>query len=208
LLLILVTFNLVWYVVASVGWLRYAFPGLALASLFVARFFGDLTDGFRVDVKGMWEAVGQGGAALGKHAVRWAVLAWLAAMILLPLAQTTLEIVRPAFNAPLAMAAFMDERVPYDALVETWEPEMGFLTDHNYHFPPQLLLNTAVGYMWYDGPAPAEEYDYLQRELPEYVLVGEFARWVDLYPMDTLEEHYELMTSVGAFDLYARNSGT
>lgn len=201
-LLMLVGVNLVWYVVASISWLRYAFPGLVFASLFVARFFYDLTDGFRLDVQALRQAFSQGQAALGKQALRWGLLVWLAVMIAVPLAQTSRKILSPSFDAPEAMAAYMNEHVPTTALVETWEPEMGFLTDHNYHFPPPLLLNNAVGYIWLGGDPPAAKYTFVQTEQPNYVLVGQFSRWVELYPTDVLATQYELVTSIGAYDLY------
>jgi 4-amino-4-deoxy-L-arabinose transferase-like glycosyltransferase len=205
LLFILMAVNLAWYVVASISWLRYAFPGLAVASLFVARFFSDLTDGFRLDGTALWQALRQGQPVLGRQALHGVLLAWLGLMIVLPLGQTALEIVSPSFNAPLAMAAYLDERVPHEALIETWEPEMGFLTDHNYHFPPPLLLNSAVGYIWLGGSSPAQDYDFVQTELPSYVLVGEFSRWVDLYPVELLTTRYGLVTSIGAYELFALN---
>ena len=43
-LFILAIVNLGWFVAASISWLRYAFPGLAIMTLFVARFFSDLTN--------------------------------------------------------------------------------------------------------------------------------------------------------------------
>jgi 4-amino-4-deoxy-L-arabinose transferase-like glycosyltransferase len=206
LLLILVAVNLIWYVVASISWLRYAFPGLAIAALFMARFFQELTGGFGQDSQSSdGRAVLMRDAGWQQHALRWTLMAWLAVMIVLPLAQTAREIVSPEFNGPLAMAAYMNEHVPQDALVETWEPEMGFLTDHNYHFPPQLLLNTAVGNMWFDGPPPAEEYNFVQTEQPDYVLVGEFSRWVNLYPADWLATHYRSVAIIGNYELFARN---
>ncbi len=42
----LVIINLLWYVVASVSWLRYAFVGLAFATFFVALTFANLTANF------------------------------------------------------------------------------------------------------------------------------------------------------------------
>ncbi len=194
LLWILLIVNLVWYVNASIGWLRYAFPGLAIAALIVARFFYDVIHGLSPRRTNLWPAL------------RWVMLAWLAVMIILSLGRTVREIFFPTYNAPRAMAAYLDENVPYDALIETWEPEMGFLTDHTYHFPPPLLLNDAVGYKWLDGKSPAHEYDFVQAERPEYVLVGEFSRWVQLYPADFLAQHYEIVTSIGAYELYTRNS--
>ena len=201
-LLILVAVNLGWYVIGSISWLRYAFPGLAVASLFVARFFSDVTDGFRLDRAVLWKTLRGQLPVLRRHALYWTMLAWLTVMIILPLGKTVQEMVRPPFNAPMAMAAYLDENVSQEALIETWEPEMGFLTDHNYHFPPPLLLNTAVGYIWLEGLPPAQDYDFVQTEYPDYVLVGEFARWVDLYPTDLLEEHYRLVTTIGAYELY------
>jgi len=190
-LLILVVVNLVWYVVASISWLRYAFLGLSVSSLFVARMIHDATNGFQVNLRG------------GLPWLRGALLLWLAAAVALPLAQTARQIVFPASNTPAAMAAYMNANVPSEALVETWEPEMSFLTDHNYHFPPALLLNRAVGYMWLNGPAPAQEYDFVQRQSPAYVLVGGFARWVQLYPQDALDARYRRVTQIGGYELFA-----
>jgi hypothetical protein len=201
-LLVLIAVNLGWYVVASISWLRYAFPGLAIASLFVARFFYDLTDGFQLRLKTLWQALREKEPGWSKLALRGAMLVWLGAMVVAPLGQTAREIISPGLNAPASMAAYLNEHVPHEALIETWEPEMGFLTDHNYHFPPPLLLNTAVGYIWLGGPPPAKDYDFVQIENPDYVLVGEFARWVDLYPLDLLETRYRLVASIGAYELY------
>jgi 4-amino-4-deoxy-L-arabinose transferase-like glycosyltransferase len=202
-LFVLVVWNLVWYVVASVSWLRYAFPALAVASLFVARFFHDLTDGFRWNPLGIWDALRRGDAPLARLALQGTLLAWLAAMIVVPLGKTAWQIVSPTYNAPAAMAAYLNENVPREALIETWEPELGFLTDHNYHFPPQILLNTAVKYVWQNGTPPAQEYNFVQTEQPEYVLVGAFAQWVGMYPPELLAGRYALVTRIGAYELYA-----
>jgi 4-amino-4-deoxy-L-arabinose transferase-like glycosyltransferase len=197
LVLVLIAVNLGWYVVASVGWWRYAFLGLFFASLFVARFFDDLTDGFRL-------RSGQDKTLDGRTlALRWAMVAWLVIMIALPLAKTLRELVSPSFNAPAAMATYMNQNVPRDALVETWEPEMGFLTDHRYHFPPASLLSKAVAYASMNGPSPALSYDFVQTQSPTYVLVGAFSAGVDLYPPDVLGG-YTLETNIGAYKLYKR----
>ena len=46
---LLVALNLIWYVVASIGWIRYAFLGLSLSGIFIARLFSEITDGFKFD---------------------------------------------------------------------------------------------------------------------------------------------------------------
>ncbi len=208
-LLGLVAVNLSWYVAASVSWPRYAFPGLSIASLFAARFFRDMTNSFQFGGKSLWEDLRRGQVTPQKEALRWAALLWLILMIGRPLAYYVRQIASPPFNAPAAMAAYLEEHVPHDSLIETWEQEMGFLTDHNYHFPPAALLNIAVRHIWLGEHAPAEWYDFRQHVSPDYVLVGPFARWVSLYPAEVLAEEYQLVTTVESswtliyYELYA-----
>lgn len=200
---LVVVVNLVWYVVASVSWLRYAFVGLALSSLFVARFFSDLTAGFQFDGRGLWMAWRQTAADWPARALRAAVGLWLAAMIALPLAQSARPILVPPFNAPRAMADYLNTNVSPEALIETWEPELGFLTDHNYHFPPQARLYQAVSYVWAGGPPPAQGYTFIQDAQPEYVLAGQFSKYVAFYPSEVLVE-YQPVTEIGPYTLYHR----
>jgi hypothetical protein len=132
--------------------------------------------------------------------------AGLTMMIILPLARTAWVIVSPPPNAPAEMAAYLNQNVPISALIETWEPEMGFLTDHNYHFPPAALLNNAAAYIWLHGQPPSQLYDFMQPAPPEYVLVGPFGRWVNLYPSSQLSTRYKLSKSIDDYDLYQLQS--
>lgn len=209
-LFILVVLNLTWYVVASIGWPRYAFPGLTIASLFVAGFFQRLTEGFWVGGKALWQALRGREPDLQRHALRWALLVLLLIMIVRPLLYIARQVVSPPPNLPVRMAAYLEQHVPRDALIETFEPEMGFLTNHNYHFAPTTILQQSVRHIWLGGPPPAEVYSFVQEEHPDYVLVGPFARWVNLYPPDVLDEHYRLLIRIEAgqvpgYELYEAN---
>lgn len=195
--------NLAWYVAASVSWIRYALVGLALSSLFVARFFEDLTGGFRFDWRGLWPAWRAGAADWPARALRAALGLWLAALIAVPLAQSARPILRPPFNAPRAMADYLNANVSKDVVIETWEPELGFLTDHTYHFPPQVLLYKSVSYIWAGGPPPSEGYTFIRDTPPEYVLAGQFSKYVAFYPADTLSD-YTVVTEIGPYTLYRR----
>jgi hypothetical protein len=135
--------------------------------------------------------------------VRATAMVWLICMLAIPAVPLLGNIVQPAFNAPVAMAAYLDEHIPQTVLIETWEPEMGFLTNHNYHFPPPELLDKAVGYIWRNGTAPAENYELPTKELPKYILVGGFSRWVHLYSDELLTTHYQLNTTIGTYELYS-----
>jgi 4-amino-4-deoxy-L-arabinose transferase-like glycosyltransferase len=201
-LLLLVVVNLSWYVVASIGWPRYAFGGLAISSLFVARFFLDLLAQLGGPAAEDADREAQG----GKRAVRLraVVAVWAFLVAAPPFLSVIRPIIRPPENTPAAMAAFLDRELPTTTLIETWEPEMGALTAHNYHYPPARLLAVAVRHIWLGGASPYEQYKALEVDRPPYVLVGEFGRWVDVYRQDVLDRDYTLVTTIGAYQLYRR----
>ena len=192
-----------WYVFASISWLRYAFAGLAVATLFLAKFFADLLHFLRTSSRQEW-----GVEVPGSEFVRASLIAviagWIAVIVIPSAAVTARPILEPPANAPAAMADYLSHEVSTTFVIETWEPELGFLTSHNYHYPPTGTLNVAVRHIWSGGPAPGQQYDPLETEQPPYVLVGAFARWVNLYPEDVLTRDYRHITSIGGYDLYGR----
>uniref|UniRef100_A0A7C1FJ63 Glycosyltransferase RgtA/B/C/D-like domain-containing protein n=1 Tax=Caldilinea aerophila TaxID=133453 RepID=A0A7C1FJ63_9CHLR len=194
--------NLAWYVLASVSWLRYAFLGLAFSTFFVAWMFRDLTANFSPGQ--LWQA-----AQRGRRAVSYGgllLLLWLGAMIAAPAARLSWMIASAPPDDSIQMAAVMNREVPLNALVETWEPQMGFLTDHRYHYPPQWLLNRAVRQVWLGETPVAELYDFTELA-PDFVLIGEFGRWVDVYPVERLQQAgYEQVEMLGQFELYRRRN--
>jgi hypothetical protein len=201
-LLMFVAVNLTWYMLASIGWPRYAFAGLALASLFVARFFLDALRQLRAG-----PSPETSGAAV-RAGLRAAIALWAILIVVPTLAATILPILRPPPNTPAAMAAYLDREIPASALIETWEPELGALTTHNYHYPPARLLNVAVRHIWLGGPSPQLRYHPLEADRPPYVVVGAFARWVEVYPSAVLAKEYTLVTTIGTFELYRRRGTT
>ncbi|HWQ12432.1 MAG TPA: glycosyl transferase, partial [Roseiflexaceae bacterium] len=126
---------LVWYVGASLGWPRYAFPAVALGAVVVARALADL-------VGGLWRT---------RRAVAVAVGCYTALAVAVPLALTTQLVLTPDDSAQ-RFATYMDAHVPRSALVATWEQELAVLTDHRYRYPPQQLLDQAVRHQWLGGP--------------------------------------------------------
>ncbi len=200
-LLALATTNFGWYVLASVSWIRYAFVGLAITSVFVSVLFDDLIEA----VSGA-PGAGRGNLPASRRlGLGTGLRIWLIAMIGIPLAVTVREVLWPPFNAPRAMAAYLNDNVPSDALIESWEPEMGFLSDHHIHFPPASLLPAAVRHIWFGAASPSTAYDFVARENPPYVLRGQFARWVDLYPEEVLRARYTLVVTIGGYQLWARH---
>jgi hypothetical protein len=202
----LVIVNLAWYVLASVGWKRYYFLGVGLSSLYVARLLYELSGGFRLSLRKIWQTGRQDQTKMHTYGVSLAALVWLAIMIVLPLAKNVQLVISPPFNAPLAMAHYLDENLAREELIETWEPEMGFLTDHNYHYPPTRFLTHANNHIWSGGPATAQFYDFVQTERPEYILIGATGRQAEIYSADVLAENYRIVYTVGEYELYEINT--
>jgi hypothetical protein len=184
--------NLAWFVLASIGWARYAFPGVALAGLLVAKLALDLIDGARLS------------SSPTAPILRRTVAGWAAVVLVAGTLAVAVPIVTPPENSPVAMGAHLNRDVPLDAVVETWEPELGALTAHNYHYPPNTLLAVAVAYIWRGGPPPHLQYDPLETKRPPYVVVGPFAKWVKLYPEAILQRDYLQLRRSGSYDLYQR----
>ena len=52
----------------------------------------------------------------------------------------------------------------------------------------------------------SELYDF-REYAPDYVLVGEFGRWVDVHPQERLQAAgYELIESLGQYELFHRQA--
>ncbi|MCI0553444.1 MAG: glycosyltransferase family 39 protein [Anaerolineae bacterium] len=197
---LLVILNLIWFVAFSIGWIRYAFLGLALSSIFIAQFFHNLTNGFQFD----WSSGYFRSFFVMGNASRFTLALWLVAIVMAPLAKTMVDIAFPGPNHARLMADYMNENIPQSAIIETWDPEMGFFTDHNYHYPPNALLAVAVEHINYGGEPVQKRYDFLQTEEPDYLLIGEFSKWTEVYSNDIVHENYQLWQSFGVYDLYRR----
>lgn len=191
--------NLSWFVIASNGWMRYAFVGLAASVLLVARLWRDFVRAARAgDARGR-----------RRHTALAATLAiWLAAALVLPLSNTALRLLRVPPADAATVAAWLTATVPLDTLIETWEPELGVLSDHRYHYPPPSLLIHAVAHIVRGAPSPATRYAFRTAVQPEVVVVGPFARWVGLYADADLGADYRPVHQQGPYVVWERTART
>ncbi len=194
--------NIAWYVFASVSWLRYAFVGLAFSCLFLGKLFIELMDGFSARLKSSWKLIRSGEPVSGMDFLRFSLILIIVGSGVSSLGMNAWQVLRPRENPPELMADYMQRYVPLTAVVETYEPEMGFLTNHRYHFPPHHYLNETIQSIWMEGSTPGSDYDFIAEERPDYVLVGEFSTWVNFYSITDLEQSYTLVTAIGPYRLY------
>jgi hypothetical protein len=107
-------------------------------------------------------------------------------------------------RSPQEFATYLDTHLCREALVESWEWEIDFLTAHNnYHHPPLEVLVSADRFYNFGTsyPPPATVYDFRAYH-PEYVINGPFAKLTGIYPEDLLEENATLVVSIGEYDLW------
>ncbi|MFZ5917180.1 MAG: ArnT family glycosyltransferase [Chloroflexota bacterium] len=188
-----------WFLVLSVGWPRYAFLPLVIGALLVARLFHDLTAGFHIPVADLFKM--SDGRWDVRLAGKLALLALLLVMILRPLQGRFTEVIGNSDDTPQQMARYIVEHLPPQAEIETYDPEVCFLSGRDCHFPPNNIIDASIKYAWYNGPLPSELYD-LREYGASYLLIGDFGRWVHIYDPTIVESDYELMVSIGTYELY------
>jgi 4-amino-4-deoxy-L-arabinose transferase-like glycosyltransferase len=202
LLAALLIFTLLWlgYYLWSVPWLSYLFVPGAVSALFVAKLGRDLLGGVGVPRPLLWSEVRQGRP--GKAVLSLMALLGLGLMIGAPLLAVVRVHVWARDEGPQRVAAFLSETVHDGAVIETWERELAILTDHTYHFPEQRLLVEAHAALYRGGN---RDYRlgaaYFQKHRPSFVVVGWFARWLEIYDADFLAAHADLLTTIGEGDL-------
>jgi len=190
-----------WFLLLSAAWPRYAFLPLVFGAICVAQLFHDLTDGFELSIRRLWASLRSG---------EWdPTLAGRAALILLLVVMTgrylygRLSEVVAQDDAPQQMAAYVVEHVPPDAEIETYDPEICFLAGHSCHLPGSQAMDAAIKYVWYDGTVPSAYHDFASYGAP-YLLIGDFSRLVDMYDEEVVVREYDLLVTIGGYELYVR----
>jgi hypothetical protein len=188
-LLIFALVGLAWYALGSIGWPRYAFPALAVTALFVARLLIDLIQSERrmAGGPGRWRAV--------------ALTSFIGVLLVSSLMAQVRDIAGTRDESAQQMTAYIDESVPHGAVIETWEPELGFLSDAAYHYPPSGWLDRAVRAQWLTkGGLP--DYDPRDEVSPSYLIVGKFGKYTGIYAPLLKRERPQLVATIGDYDLY------
>jgi hypothetical protein len=171
-----------WYVFISIGWERYAFAGLALLAPFAAKM-----------LLALWQRV-RSSATLGPI---MAVLVLV--MVGVPLIVRVVGVLTAGDHTARQMAAYLRAYIPQGAMIETWEPEVAFLTEHRYHFPSSDILDAYSRTQAIKEEAPA--YDPLIAN-PDYILIGEFGWWTELYSQKFLKVCCKPVKTVGTYALF------
>jgi 4-amino-4-deoxy-L-arabinose transferase-like glycosyltransferase len=112
------------------------------------------------------------------------------------------EIIAPLdYTAPSQAIKFLDGFVKDDQVIETWERELGIISNFNFHYPDQSLLTPGHAAIFRGGK---QDYrlseSYFQKIKPSYLIIGWFARHFQIYDPEYLADHATLLTIIGQYD--------
>ncbi len=209
---------------------RYVLPAAALTAMFVAKLAYDLAGALRATSHDLGLALRQyvsGHADLSPVALSsLGMLVGLTSFALLAGyelqrtvredvldkvgVQSAIVLTPPQLEVPQHLADYLNQHIDRNAVIETWERELGILTDHNYHYPDQSML-TKIDDATYRGGDQNYSLgaDYFNSVHPAYVVVGWFGRLYKVYDTDFLDKHGRIIASFGdgdwRYDVYQMN---
>jgi hypothetical protein len=199
-LLCLASSWMAWYLMFSIGWVRYLFPVTFLSSLFVSAMLYDMSGGYN------WRLTVRR-AALALRNPRSHGSALLAVIITASYAALTLSMLYRTYvtDADLSVtqaADYLNTQAPLGALIETYDSELMFLLDRPYHYPPDQL-HVDLNRRAFLGQDVRIDYDPLTAD-PDFVVVGPFSRLWSIYDEVLQNPELRLETSYGPYDIYRR----
>ena len=186
-----VLIGMLWFAVGSIGWPRYAFPALAIGALLTTLLLADL-----------WAVLGAAGRAGARRSLPLLAAFGLVLTIANPLLTALRDVATAGDRSPHQMAAYLQTEVPLSSVVETWEPELGLLTDHAYHSPPRGWLERAVRAQWLDQQDTPPAYDPRPEADVDYLVVGPFGKYTRQYDWLLKQTPNQRLASFGPYDLY------
>lgn len=179
---------LVWFVLLSIGWARYAFYPLTLTTLPLAGLLRDL-----------WR-----GADHVAAGTRWlrrgAVAATVGALTLTGFVPFAWELARAKDDGFEAMRAYLKTQVSADAVVDTWEWPLAIDATPRFNYPAQETLNRVTIYIQDQHVRPPAGEFTKSAPGDQYVLIGPFGAWTGIY--DTWVVGREPQAVFGSYALY------
>lgn len=201
--LVLLAFASAWlgaFVFISAGWPRYAVPTVVTASLVIGQFFADTAKRFRVIAasgsRGSWKAV-------VNDPLLASVLTLLGLMLASGIFLNAWQVARARDDSPQQFAASLARAVPQEAVVETMEWEISFLSDRTFHHPPVDLVVDGTKKVFLDGTVDTVNW-YSAPPDATFLVRGPMAKLIGAYAQDVGSGHFVVVANVGEYDLLRR----
>lgn len=182
-----VALHAAWFALLSVGWLRYAFPGLFFAVVLLAII--------------AWDRARQNTTLTHKARVWLGACVLLGAAALANFASSTAQLEYGAAQ----MGAYVRSSVPANAVIESWEWEISTLSQPSqFHLPEQRYLFEAIRIRSRGAADIRLAYDMMKHD-PDYLLLGPFEALAQVYARDTIARCFEPVVRFEPYTLLRRS---
>jgi 4-amino-4-deoxy-L-arabinose transferase-like glycosyltransferase len=198
LLLVFVPFWLAWFAFVSVGFYRYSLDPYIIGALFTGRFIADVYYSLRSKTSPLPRF---------NRLWFWLVIPVSCLIILFGVwvfkGQIQRIVAEPSI-APQKFAAYLEETIDSQEVVESWEWELDVLAPGlTYHHPTNIWVDRM--HLPTQFGIPVEEiYDPAPFK-PAYLIDGPFSKWTGLYAHYLSAGCCSLVKRVGPYDLYQVN---
>jgi hypothetical protein len=203
-LLVLASSWFAWYLLMSVGWIRYLFPPILFGSIFLAELLCALTNKFDFST-----ATKQALSLFSRCQFNRRSLGALLAVLIIGVSvpRTLYMFYRVYFlDADVSVkeaAQFLNTHTAPKALIETYDSELFFFLERPYHFPEdQLHVQLIRRTFLYENDLKID-YDPLSAN-PGYLVVGPHSKQWKLYEPALQNGAFRLIKTYSRYQIYER----
>jgi 4-amino-4-deoxy-L-arabinose transferase-like glycosyltransferase len=182
-----------WWTFLSIGWDRYAFVPLSLATLPTAMLADKALGKLVLSRESLQKLKPADTVPIFVAVILYSLLGF-------GLVSQMRELRLAASTAQYDFAALIESIVPETAIIESWEWEIDPLAQRTFHHPPGPVDEAAV-FLSETGLDYVYDYDW-QASGAEYLIVGPFGSNLELYKKDLEVGCCELIAQMGNYELY------
>jgi len=192
-----------WYLLMAMYWPRFLFPALFVGCIFAAKALHDLTCG--LDLPG---TIRKASSVFLSRATTPSALGALLAVVLtawyLTVSGMIFSISYPTYSSTAAAqtAFYLNTETETDALIESYESQVQFLTQRSWHYPPDQVHVQLNKRSLIDPKTPVE-YDALVAD-PDYLVVGPSGGEWQLYEPVLGAGNFTVLKEFPPYTIYAR----
>jgi len=184
------------YYFYSVPWPSYLFAPAAMTAFFAGRFLFDIVFRYGVSFDKLIMEIKNGEFVSSGFVV--SLIMGISLLVFYPLQNTVQFYVLSSDNTLNQTAAFLKSDISDEQIIETWERELGIVTDHRYHYPDQSMLANVHASVYRNAPV---DYllgnEYFNKVHPSFLVIGWYAREFQVYDPSFLASNATLVGQIG-----------
>ena len=192
-----------WYVSLAMYWPRYLFPSLFIGSIYAAAALLDFTSGLNIRI-----TVRLASSIFLERRITSSSVKSLGA-ILITSWFLTISILMFSISyhnffkiSVIEAANYLNSNINTNALIESYEPQLQFLTYHRWHYPPDQV------HVWLNKRSILDantrvNYDPLVAD-PDYLVIGPSGGEWKLYESTVKSGAFTLIKEFGLYHIYER----